>query len=114
MEVPAIGGEIRELTREEEMLMEVERFWWRIDIDQLPRPFYDQLKLIRGQRVPMRAAALTRSISSEFIGAGFVILMMTDCNVMEGLVGLVRQGNGGLLNKYEDRMMNQLKRLEGW
>jgi hypothetical protein len=39
---------------------------------------------------------------------------MTDCNVMEGLVGLVRQGNGGLLNKYEDRMMNQLKRLEGW
>jgi len=51
---------------------------------------------------------------AEFLGAGVTVLVMADCDVANGLIGLIRQGKGGQLNMYEDRDMKELKRLEGW
>jgi RHS repeat-associated protein len=48
------------------------------------------------------------------IGAGAQILLMTDCDVVNGIFGLVRQGKGGLLNMYEDQMMKDLNQLQNW
>ena len=45
-----------------------------------------------------------------FVGAGITILTMTDCNTVNGILGLVRQGKGGSLNIYEDRLLKQLDR----
>ena len=44
-----------------------------------------------------------------FVGAGITILTMTDCNTVQGIFGLVRQGKGGLLNLYEDRQMKYIE-----
>jgi len=49
-----------------------------------------------------------------FIGAGITILTMTDCNTANGILGLVRQGRGGLLNVYEDQLKQQLQREGLW
>jgi RHS repeat-associated protein len=46
---------------------------------------------------------------SIFVDSGITILTMTDCNTVNGIFGLVRQGKGGLLNIYEDQMMKQLE-----
>lgn len=64
-------------------------------------------------RIPRRASPprLSPGFSgalSEFIGAGITVLTMTDCNTVNGILGLVRQGKGGLLNVYEDQMMKQI------
>jgi RHS repeat-associated protein len=45
---------------------------------------------------------------SLFVGAGITILTMTDCNTANGIVGLVRQGKGGMLNAYADQQMKYL------
>jgi RHS repeat-associated protein len=50
----------------------------------------------------------------SFIGAGITILSMTDCDTINGIFALVRQGKGGLANMYEDEQYKQLKQLEGW
>ena len=47
-----------------------------------------------------------------FVGAGITVLTMTDCNTVNGILGLVRQGKGGLLNVYEDEQMKQLERMQ--
>ena len=46
--------------------------------------------------------------ASEFIGAGIVVLTMTDCNTVNGIIAIARMKEGGLLNVYEDRMLRQL------
>lgn len=46
---------------------------------------------------------------SEFLGAGITVLTMTDCNTVEGIFALVRQGKGGMANKYADRLYKQLQ-----
>ena len=47
-----------------------------------------------------------------FVQAGFTVLTMTDCNTVNGILGLVRQGKGGLLNVYEDQQMKQLEQMQ--
>ena len=63
---------------------------------------------------PPRVFPSAFTAAGEFIGAGFTILSMTDCDTAEGIFALVRVSKGGLLNKYENRMMKDVKRLEGW
>jgi RHS repeat-associated protein len=47
-------------------------------------------------------------VIGAFVGAGITVLTMTDCNTAQGILGLVRQGKGGLLNVYEDAQMREL------
>jgi RHS repeat-associated protein len=63
---------------------------------------------------PTRSFPGVSGAFTEFIGAGITILSMTDCDVVNGIFGLVRQGKGGMLNMYEDQMYKELKQLEGW
>ncbi|HEX4262949.1 MAG TPA: RHS repeat-associated core domain-containing protein [Verrucomicrobiae bacterium] len=63
------------------------------------------------ERAPALEATSFSGLSRTFggfIGAGLTILTMTDCNTVNGILGLVRQGNGGVLNIYEDRLLKQL------
>jgi len=64
--------------------------------------------------IPMRTYVGFSGALNEFFGAGITILTMTDCNTVEGILALARVSKGGLLNKYEDRMMKQLKEMEHW
>ena len=48
----------------------------------------------------------------EFVGAGIVVLTMTDCDTVNGILGLARQSRGGLLNVWEDRAMKQLEQID--
>lgn len=54
------------------------------------------------------ASRLSSSIGWA-IGAGITVLTMTDCDTVEGIFSLVRQGKGGMANKYADRMYKQLE-----
>jgi len=92
--VEVTGGEIEEAGGE---IMEVPV------LEPLPERF-----------TPTRVFPGVSGAFSQFVGAGITILTMTDCNTVEGILALVRQGKGGLANKYEDRMMKELNRLEGW
>lgn len=47
---------------------------------------------------------------NTFIGAGITILTMTDCNTVEGIFALYRQGSGGMANKHADKLLKDLKR----
>ena len=49
---------------------------------------------------------------SGFLDAGLTILTMTDCNTVNGIQGLLRQGNGGSVNIYQDRMLKELEELD--
>jgi RHS repeat-associated protein len=83
--VEVVGGEIMEVTEAAEQIAE---------------------------RAPSLEAVSFSGVSRTvggFIGAGLTILTMTDCNTVNGILGLVRQGNGGVLNIYEDRMLKQLE-----
>lgn len=46
--------------------------------------------------------------ANVFVGAGITILTMTDCNTVEGIFSLYRQGNGGMANKYADKLYKQI------
>jgi RHS repeat-associated protein len=46
--------------------------------------------------------------ANVFLSAGITILTMTDCNTVEGIFSLYRQGNGGLANKYADKVYKQI------
>jgi RHS repeat-associated protein len=48
---------------------------------------------------------------SLVLGAEITILTMTDCNTVNGIMALVRQGKGGLANYYEDQDMKELQRI---
>jgi len=48
--------------------------------------------------------------ANVFISAGITILTMTDCDTVQGIFALYRQGNGGMANKYADKLMRDLKR----
>jgi hypothetical protein len=48
---------------------------------------------------------------SQFVGAGITVLVMTDCDTVNGILGLVRQGKGGVLNYYEDRMLKEIDQM---
>lgn len=67
-----------------------------------------------GRFKPTRSFPGVSGAFTEFIGAGITILTMTDCDVVNGIFGLVRQGKGGQLNMFEDQMMKELQQLEGW
>jgi hypothetical protein len=43
---------------------------------------------------------------------GITILTMTDCNTVQGILGLVRQGKGGSVNIYQDRMLKELEEID--
>lgn len=43
------------------------------------------------------------------IQAEITILTMTDCNVVNGILGLVRQGKGGSVNAYQDEMLKEIE-----
>jgi hypothetical protein len=59
--------------------------------------------------VPVRVFPGLLEAAGEFVGAGITILTMTDCNTVEGIFALVRQGKGGMANKYADRLYKQLQ-----
>jgi RHS repeat-associated protein len=59
--------------------------------------------------MPSRSFIGPLHAAGEFLGAGITILTMTDCNTVEGIFALVRQGKGGMANKHADRLYKQLK-----
>lgn len=58
---------------------------------------------------PARTPTFSSPINS-FVTAGITILTMTDCNVVEGIFSLYRQGNGGMANKHADKLYKEIKK----
>jgi RHS repeat-associated protein len=98
------SGEIRELT-EEEMWQYLEEHG---QIQEVTETTVEGSITPRVAPRTMRYPGFTGA-AGEFIGAGFTILTMTDCNTVNGILGLVRQGKGGLLNYNEDQQMKQIE-----
>jgi RHS repeat-associated protein len=101
------GGEIRDLTQEE---------MWEYLADQGHGQIVEVTEEAVENPIPVRVAPAPRTMMypgfsgalTEFVGAGITILTMTDCNTVNGILGLVRQGKGGALNVYEDRLLKQI------
>jgi len=78
------------------------------------RPLMQERAPLRNLEAPVRKFPGFSGAFSEVVGAGTTILTMTDCNTVNGIWGLVRQGRGGLLNIYEDQLKQQLEREGLW
>jgi RHS repeat-associated protein len=63
---------------------------------------------LEGLSEPSPFTGIGIPVIGAFVGAGITVLTMTDCNTAQGILGLVRQGKGGLLNVYEDEQMKEL------
>jgi RHS repeat-associated protein len=57
---------------------------------------------------PTRAFPGLLPVVTVFIESGLTILTMTDCDTVNGILGLVRQGKGGSVNAYQDEMLKEL------
>jgi RHS repeat-associated protein len=49
-------------------------------------------------------------VAGGVVGMGITVLQMTDCNTVQGILSLVRQGRGGLANKNADRLYRAINR----
>jgi RHS repeat-associated protein len=67
---------------------------------------------LRVPKVPVPTRSFTGAAGTfgAFFEIGFTILTMTDCDTVEGIFALVRQGKGGMANKYADRLMKQIEK----
>jgi RHS repeat-associated protein len=63
---------------------------------------------VEGLPEPSPVTGIGIPVIGVFVGAAMTVLTMTDCNTAQGILGLVRQGKGGLLNVYEDAQMKEL------
>lgn len=50
------------------------------------------------------------AVLGGFLDMGLTILTMTDCNTVEGIFSLYRQGNGGMANKHADKLYKEIKK----
>lgn len=50
------------------------------------------------------------AVLGGFLEMGMTILTMTDCNTVEGIFSLYRQGNGGMANKHADKLYREIKK----
>jgi RHS repeat-associated protein len=65
------------------------------------------------ERIPRPSAPSPgRGVGGGIVDMGMTILTMTDCNVVNGIFGLVRQGKGGSVNFYQDRMLKELEEID--
>jgi len=101
------GGEIMEVMQDEE----IAQLTQEAVLEKAPTP---GLMQNLEEFAPIRKFPGFSGAVSEVAGAGLTILTMTDCNTANGILGLVRQGKGGMLNVYEDRLRKQLQREGLW
>jgi RHS repeat-associated protein len=73
-----------------------------------------KISSLRAPRLGWLSAPVNRISTAvgSVIGAGITILTSTDCNVANGILGLVRQGKGGSVNVYQDRMLKELEEID--
>jgi RHS repeat-associated protein len=108
LDLEMAGGEIEEVTDEADELYQY------MQQALLENPPPSQLTQSLEGTIPDRQFPGLLGVGSEFIGAGITILTMTDCDTANGILGLVRQGKGGMLNIYEDRLRRQLEQEGVW
>jgi RHS repeat-associated protein len=97
------GGEITEVNEEADALEEYAR--GALSEQEPPAGEFVPLE---GIAEPSPVTGIGIPVIGAFVGAGITILTMTDCNTAQGIIGLVRQGKGGLLNVWEDQQMKEL------
>jgi RHS repeat-associated protein len=82
------------------------------EIQEVPEPTFESPVWNPADFVPIYEISWFRVFSAPLtvlVQSEFTVLTMTDCNTANGIVALVRQGKGGLLNAYEDMQMKQLE-----
>jgi hypothetical protein len=108
LDLEMAGGEI------EEVMDEADELYQYLQQSPLQNAPPSQLTQSLEGAIPDRQFPGFVGAASEFIGAGITILTMTDCDTANGILGLVRQGKGGMLNIYEDRLRKQLEQEGVW
>lgn len=67
-------------------------------------------RLAPAVRLPLATSVFKAGAGGFGPGGLTTVLEMTNCDTMEGILALVRQGKGGMANKHAHRMMKQIER----
>ncbi len=59
--------------------------------------------------LPARSPGLSAA-AGWLVGAGITVLTLTDCNTVEGIFSLYRQGNGEMANMHADKLYKEIKK----